>query len=99
MSELTEVERDLEVLRSEPEHVSQLLDPLLQTHQSATQPLHLVVAEGPALHASQRLPLEELANQADDREDQPGQPLFRRLGIGRDAPERATGTAGRLPRD
>src|SRR3954451_8502213 len=75
----------VEVVVVEPELAAQLLQAPLEPHEGLSHPLDLLGRQRAALDAPQRLALHELADDVDEREHQPGEPLLDVLGVGLDA--------------
>src|SRR4051812_46329622 len=83
VAERSEIEVEVAVL--EPELGLQLLHPLRELHEGLAEPLDLVVRQGSVLHAAERLPLHQLAQELDEREHELGQAALDPLRIGVDS--------------
>src|SRR5438067_4673961 len=80
VAERAEVEVQVAVL--EPELGLELLHAALELHERLAEPLDLLVGEVPLLHPVERLPLHELTEELDEREDELREALLDLLGVG-----------------
>src|SRR5579884_3081165 len=85
-------EIEVEVLVAKTERLLQLVHPLAQPHEGQSEPLDLLVAERPGVHAPQRLALHQLAEQLDQRQHELREPLLHLLRVRGHAPRRPVGS-------
>src|SRR4051794_5994917 len=74
----------VQVLVLQPERLLQLFHPLLEQHEGLAQPLHLIRRETAALDPAERLALQQLPQQLDQRQDELRKALLELVAIGVD---------------